>query len=355
MEDRSSDKSRLTRRHVLKTGATALGAGAGLLTGAPVLDAQATQAPAIVTGTQTGRVLPRPRSPRQHPRRSGDAAAANRPAAGGHPLPGCRALLHDRARRAQHQPGPASGGAEPLRLRRRRGRRPDGEARPGRRPGRRRGHVAMRPVLPVPAGSSGLLPVHVLLERTRGRAVSSVRPVSGRHPCLRTGRHRRHERADDRVRGVLRAGLHRPAGRAAHAARRSVGVGLCRRSRRHALSTWIRRGRLRRRTGRTWSGAGRSRDGRRPGDRDRSDQIPSRIRDEARSHHDARSGGGGRRARRARARAVQGTERPPVRRRRHLGPGRQRRHGARRGLRRRGRGLPGVSAEGRGCSPIPPT
>ena len=37
----------------------------------------------------------------------------------------------------------------------------------------------------------------------------------------------------------LRAGLHRPAGRAAHAARRSAGVGLCRRSRRHAFRAWI--------------------------------------------------------------------------------------------------------------------
>ena len=57
MEARSSDKRRLTRRHVLKTGAAALGAGASLLKGPPVLDAQSTQAPAVVTGTQTGRAF----------------------------------------------------------------------------------------------------------------------------------------------------------------------------------------------------------------------------------------------------------------------------------------------------------
>src|SRR5438128_8029148 len=49
------DKRRLTRRHLLKTGATALGAGAGLLSAPSSLDAQSTQAPAVVTGTQTGR------------------------------------------------------------------------------------------------------------------------------------------------------------------------------------------------------------------------------------------------------------------------------------------------------------
>ena len=55
MEARSSKKRRLTRRHVLKTGAAALGAGTGLLNVPPVLNAQSTQAPAVVTGTQTGR------------------------------------------------------------------------------------------------------------------------------------------------------------------------------------------------------------------------------------------------------------------------------------------------------------
>src|SRR5712691_6899729 len=55
MDVRSSNKRRLTRRHVLKTGAAALGAGRAVLNGPPVLDAQSTQAPAVVTGTQTGR------------------------------------------------------------------------------------------------------------------------------------------------------------------------------------------------------------------------------------------------------------------------------------------------------------
>jgi S-(hydroxymethyl)glutathione dehydrogenase/alcohol dehydrogenase len=55
METRSRNKRRLTRRHVLTTGAAALGAGTGLVTGQSVLGAQSTQAPAVVTGTQTGR------------------------------------------------------------------------------------------------------------------------------------------------------------------------------------------------------------------------------------------------------------------------------------------------------------
>jgi hypothetical protein len=58
MKTRSSNR-RLTRRHVLKTGAAAIGAGTGLLNGPPLLDAQSAQAPAqapgLVTGTQTGR------------------------------------------------------------------------------------------------------------------------------------------------------------------------------------------------------------------------------------------------------------------------------------------------------------
>jgi len=55
MEIRSSTRRRLSRRHVLKTGAAALGAGTGLLNGPPVVNAQPNQAPAVVTGTQTGR------------------------------------------------------------------------------------------------------------------------------------------------------------------------------------------------------------------------------------------------------------------------------------------------------------
>src|SRR4030088_1927405 len=57
MDAKSNNKRRLTRRHVLKTGAAALGAGTGLLNRSPVLDAQSTQAPAVVTGTQTGRAF----------------------------------------------------------------------------------------------------------------------------------------------------------------------------------------------------------------------------------------------------------------------------------------------------------
>ena len=55
MEARSTSRRRLTRRHVLKTGAAALGAGTGVLNAPPVLEAQSTQAPAVVTGAQTGR------------------------------------------------------------------------------------------------------------------------------------------------------------------------------------------------------------------------------------------------------------------------------------------------------------
>src|SRR4051812_3566361 len=52
MENRSSRRRRLTRRDVLKSGASALGGGAAMLTGAP---APGAQAPAVLTGTQTGR------------------------------------------------------------------------------------------------------------------------------------------------------------------------------------------------------------------------------------------------------------------------------------------------------------
>lgn len=54
METGSSTRRRLTRRHVLKTGAAALGAGTGLLNGTEP-GAQSSQAPAVLTGTQTGR------------------------------------------------------------------------------------------------------------------------------------------------------------------------------------------------------------------------------------------------------------------------------------------------------------
>ena len=57
MGTESNGKQRLTRRRVLKAGATALGGGAALLTGAPELAAQQAQAPAVLTGTQTGRTF----------------------------------------------------------------------------------------------------------------------------------------------------------------------------------------------------------------------------------------------------------------------------------------------------------
>jgi S-(hydroxymethyl)glutathione dehydrogenase/alcohol dehydrogenase len=60
MDNRSSRRRRLTRRDVLRSGATALGGGAVMLTGAPAPGgsvAQAAQAPAVLTGTQTGRTF----------------------------------------------------------------------------------------------------------------------------------------------------------------------------------------------------------------------------------------------------------------------------------------------------------
>jgi S-(hydroxymethyl)glutathione dehydrogenase/alcohol dehydrogenase len=57
MGTESNGKQRLTRRRVLKAGASALGGGAALLTGAPGLGAQQAQAPAVLTGTQTGRTF----------------------------------------------------------------------------------------------------------------------------------------------------------------------------------------------------------------------------------------------------------------------------------------------------------
>jgi S-(hydroxymethyl)glutathione dehydrogenase / alcohol dehydrogenase len=53
----SNSRRPLTRRRVLKAGATALGGGAALLTGAPNMSAQTPQAPAVLTGTQTGRTF----------------------------------------------------------------------------------------------------------------------------------------------------------------------------------------------------------------------------------------------------------------------------------------------------------
>jgi S-(hydroxymethyl)glutathione dehydrogenase / alcohol dehydrogenase len=57
MGTESSGKRRLTRRRVLKAGATALGGGTALLTAMPEAGAQNAQAPAVLTNTQTGRTF----------------------------------------------------------------------------------------------------------------------------------------------------------------------------------------------------------------------------------------------------------------------------------------------------------
>ena len=57
MGTESNGKRRLTRRRVLKAGATALGGGTALLTGMPAVGAQNAQAPAVLTNTQTGRTF----------------------------------------------------------------------------------------------------------------------------------------------------------------------------------------------------------------------------------------------------------------------------------------------------------
>ena len=53
----SNERRRLTRRGVLKAGATALGSGTALLTGIPEAGAHNAQAPAVLTNTQTGRTF----------------------------------------------------------------------------------------------------------------------------------------------------------------------------------------------------------------------------------------------------------------------------------------------------------
>ena len=205
MGTESNGKRRLTRRRVLKAGATALGGGTALLAGMPAVGAQKRR--------------PRPCSPtrRRDARSAGSCATtATLDVQEMRLLPidprqvvirstGRRAVLHDRARRAQHQPDSPRRGPQPLRLRRRRGSWRDGQARAGRRSRRRRRHLAVRPVLPVPARPTGLLSVHLLLERAGRRGISAVRADARRHAGVRAGRHRRHERDHDRLRGVLRA------------------------------------------------------------------------------------------------------------------------------------------------------
>lgn len=50
-------KRSVSRRHILRKGAAALGGGAAYLAGAPAADARSQQAPAVLTGTQTGRTF----------------------------------------------------------------------------------------------------------------------------------------------------------------------------------------------------------------------------------------------------------------------------------------------------------
>src|SRR5262245_47352095 len=57
MRTESNGRGCLTRRRVLKAGAAALGGGTAVLAAAPALDAQGAQAPAVLTGTQTGRTF----------------------------------------------------------------------------------------------------------------------------------------------------------------------------------------------------------------------------------------------------------------------------------------------------------
>ena len=57
MGSESNGGRRLTRRRVLKAGATALGSGTALLAGAPETNAQTAQAPAVLTNAQTGRTF----------------------------------------------------------------------------------------------------------------------------------------------------------------------------------------------------------------------------------------------------------------------------------------------------------
>ena len=171
-------------------------------------------------------------------------------------------------------------------------------------------------------------------------------------PRLRAGGHRRHERDHDGVRGVLRAGLQRSAGRASS---RCSAISWPRASRPATPTCTSSRARTSSVFGAGPVGLGRrfrraaSRAPARSSRSIRSSTAASlRSRWAPRLALDPVAEGDGivERVREL----CRGTERSAIRRRRQLGPGRQRRHGARRGLRRRGRGVSGVSAEGRGAA-----
>ena len=296
----SNGKRRLTRRRVLKAGATALGGGAALLTGAPALAAQQAQAPAVLTGTQTGRTFRGLVRHEQHARRSADATAADRPAAGRHPLNGCGALLHDRARRAQHQRDSPRRGPEPLRLRRGRGR-------------RRRWSSACRLAI---ASSSR--------ERRSAASATSACTVGRTTVSSRSSRTRRVSKRFapfaeflDGTPVYAQAGIGGmseimtafeeycvPVFTDLPAAQLTLlgdqlASGFAAGHADMRFRARLRRRRLRRRTGRPRRGAGRPCHGRRPGHRRRSDQVPSRVLDEAGRDDDARSQCRRRRHRRA--------------------------------------------------------
>ena len=313
MRTESNGRGRLTRRRVLKAGAAALGGGAAVLAAAPpAFDAQAAQAPAVLTGTQTGRTFRGlvhhgttldvqqmrllPIDPRQVVIRSTAVAPCYTIVRG--------ALGTNAVRRAEVPNHCGFGVVEAVGAM------------------VKRVQVGDRVVV---AGTSQCGQCYQCLHgrpdycqftffsnARRRRALRAVCAVTRRHARVRAGWHRRNERSHDGLRGVLRAGLHRLAGRAADAARRSAGLGLCRRPCRYALPAGIRCRRLRRRPG----GLGAVQAGRVMGAGQvivsiRS--VPSRLRDEARRDDDARSRCGGRRHRRAHPRAVPGSERPALR------------------------------------------
>ena len=333
----SAKSTRVTRRNALEAGAAALGGGAALLSGGASA-AQNAQAPAVLTGSRrAGRSAgSSATTARSTSRRCG---SADRPAAGGDPFAGGGALLHDRARRARHQ---LRSGAPRCRTTA-----ASASSRPW-APMVKRVQVGDRVVV---AGTSqcgqcyqclqgrpGLLPVHVLLERAGRRArfppFAELRDGTPVYAQAGIGGMSEVMTAFEEYCVPVFTDL--PAAQLTLLGDQ-LASGFAAGHADMQFRARLRRGGVRRRPGRSWRGAGRPRDGRRPGDRDRSDQVPPRVRAEDGRDDDARSGGGRRRHRRARARAVPGTERSAVRRRRHLGPGRQCRHGARRGLRRRGR------------------
>ena len=242
MDNRSSRRRRLTRRHVLKSGATALGGGAALLTGCRPRRARRA-GPGRAHGHADRPHVPRDSSATST-RSTFRRCACCRPIRGrwsSAPRPSRRATRSCAARsstnpirRAEVPNHCGFGVVEAVGAM------------------VKRVQVGDRVVV---AGTSQCGQCYQCLQGrpdycqftffSNAPGVEPFPPFARdarRHARVRAGGHRRHERDHDGVRGVLRAGLHRPAGRAAHAARRSAGVGLRRRPRRHALpaglATW---------------------------------------------------------------------------------------------------------------------